>query len=122
MLYNSPVVVNPRPLQFGLARRCVRAPGIAFVGRLKESREMRRTGIAGLTVLIGVVRAYGAAPMTSYHVGNSLTWDANPPTIAQIAAVAGQTLSAGYHIDCGQNLTYMVGNPTEVCVTPTAYG
>jgi hypothetical protein len=61
-----------------------------------------------------------APPLTSkaYFVGNSLTWDMNPPRLEEISLSRNVNLRAAYHIDCGAWLSYIYANPNEVCVTP----
>jgi len=49
-----------------------------------------------------------------YHIGNSLTRDAQPGTIESELNL----LASGQHIACGQSLTSIVDNPDYTCVTP----
>jgi hypothetical protein len=56
----------------------------------------------------------------TYHVGNSLTWDAMYRSLPSV----GTTLpDRGYHIRCGMPLPYIWEHPTEVCTSsPAPYG
>ena len=62
------------------------------------------------------------AATTSYHVGNSLTWDSRLPSLPIMAANEGLVHEVGYHITCGKPLNYIVNHPDETCVAPTASG
>ncbi len=79
---------------------------------------------AAIAVLLyGGSNSATAQSLTSYHVGNSLTWDARvgdglPP----LAADAGLQLTTGYHIRCGNSLDYITANPNDTCVTPNSFG
>lgn len=59
-----------------------------------------------IALLAGTVQA------SSYHIGNSLTWDA----LEGVRAVTGTDLEAGYHIRCGGSLPYIWGHPTDTCL------
>lgn len=63
-----------------------------------------------------------AAAMDVYSIGNSLTWDSQPNTIADFADSAGYGHNVGYHIRCNSSLEQIWSDPTGTCVTPTAYG
>jgi hypothetical protein len=58
----------------------------------------------------------GATP-TSYHIGNSLTVDANPWTLNQVAPGG---LSVGSHIRCGSSMDGIWSNPGDTCLTSPA--
>ncbi|MCC6680120.1 MAG: hypothetical protein IT445_04375 [Phycisphaeraceae bacterium] len=65
-----------------------------------------------------------AQAMTTYHVGNSLTWDSRPMWQDDFAAQKGLPAhSAAWHIRCGSSLAAIVANPTDVCADALApYG
>lgn len=63
-----------------------------------------------------------APPLTTYHIGNSLTWDASPNMVAAMAAQRGHAQTVGYHIECGQSLTTIMAGTPWTCVPPTAFG
>jgi len=58
---------------------------------------------------------------TSYHVGNSLTWDMLPPGLVAMAGEKGIVHDAGYHIRSGMGLNYIWDNPDDV-TSSTSYG
>jgi hypothetical protein len=61
--------------------------------------------------------------LASYHVGNSLTWDARVGNgLPTLAADAGLGLTTGYHIRCGRPLSFIAANPDDVCVAPNSSG
>ena len=62
------------------------------------------------------------ATVTSYHVGNSLTWDSGPWRLPRVAQEAGIDLQTGYHIQCAKPLSWIVANPDLTCIDPTAFG
>ena len=53
-----------------------------------------------------------------YHIGNSLTWDSRPTTLASTVRAAGHIVRQGYHIRCNKSLTYIEANPEDTCVVP----
>ena len=55
---------------------------------------------------------------TSYHIGNSLTWDMQPLGLVELASQMNYEHQTGYHIQCGQPLKYIWNNPTSTCVPP----
>jgi hypothetical protein len=50
-------------------------------------------------------------------VGNSLTWDAQPESVAATAANAGHTLTTGFHIRGNGSLPFILNNPTDISFT-----
>ncbi len=61
--------------------------------------------------------------MSVYRIGNSLTWDSQPEGIEAMAAQAGFVHDEGFHINCGNTLTNIVSNPSQVCISPVGeYG
>ena len=72
-------------------------------------------GVVLSCVLGGWVWSGSAGAITTYHVGNSLTWDSRPTEYEQVAASAGLEQHAGWHIRCGRSLSYIAANPEEVC-------
>jgi len=75
-----------------------------------------------LVLFIGFLAAPAFGQLTSYHIGNSLTWDTQPGGFADKSAQRGITHDVGYHIRCSKSLPYIVGHPTETCVDPTDTG
>jgi len=60
---------------------------------------------------------------TTYHVGNSLTWDAiGGLRLTSLAEAASSPIHHHYHIRCGRPLAYIFANPTDVCVPATLHG
>ncbi|MDH3308539.1 MAG: S8 family serine peptidase, partial [Acidimicrobiia bacterium] len=59
-----------------------------------------------------------AGPVTSFHIGNSLTWDLEPVGLEALAAERGYRHDTGYHIRCGSTLEGIWANPTDTCVLP----
>jgi hypothetical protein len=53
---------------------------------------------------------------SSYHIGNSLTWDMYMPALQQIAANFGESLTPGYHIRASKSLVFMLNNPSDVTI------
>lgn len=70
-------------------------------------------------VLVLASAAPALGTFKSYHVGNSLTYDARPWAVA---AWAGGGAVEDHHIRCGMHLEYIWANPAEVCITPGSYG
>ncbi len=64
-----------------------------------------------------------AVTTTSYHIGNSLTWDSQPLGVAAIANDFGFNQTVGYHIRCARALNYIIANPDSTCIDPVeAFG
>jgi len=59
-----------------------------------------------------------ATSITTYQIGNSLTWDSQPLGIAAIADDFGFDHTVGYHIRCGYSLQRILDDPTSTCVNP----
>lgn len=56
---------------------------------------------------------------TSYHIGNSLTWDTRVgEELPALGAPGYDSAVTGYHIYCASSLTDMVESPSSVCVSP----
>lgn len=56
---------------------------------------------------------------TSYHIGNSLTWDSRPEWMDDLAAQKGLGLHrAGWHDRGGASLSHLWANPEDINVTP----
>lgn len=66
--------------------------------------------------------AASAEAIDVYHVGNSLTWDGSPSRVEDFAESRGYSHTHGHHIRCSWSLTRMLSDPTNTCVTPTAFG
>lgn len=56
--------------------------------------------------------------LTSYHIGNSLTWDMQPLGLVAIAASRGIELAVGYHIRSASSLERIWREPKEISVKP----
>ena len=63
-----------------------------------------------------------AGAVTSYHVGNSLTWDASLTRMQIVSQDQGIDLEVGYHIKCGRSLLSIWNDPTGTCIAPNATG
>lgn len=74
--------------------------------------------VVALVLILPGSRA--TAETTSFHVGNSLTWDAQPRGIEALASLRGNDLRAGYHIACNRNLDDIWSDPQFTCVLPHA--
>lgn len=74
------------------------------------------------SIVSGAALQCGATTLDSYHIGNSLTWNARPPAVEAIAASQGMSLNSGSHIYCGQPLHAIASNPTQTCVTNGGFG
>jgi len=62
----------------------------------------------------------GSAPAsadTSYHIGNSLTYDMYNGGLGQIAQSFGIALTPDYHIRVSESLVFMVSNPSDVTLS-----
>lgn len=63
------------------------------------------------------------AALTSYHIGNSLTWDSRPDYgTPKLAQNAGLSLATGWHIRCNSSQDAILNDPTGTCVTPNSFG
>lgn len=62
-----------------------------------------------------------AAGLSSYHIGNSLSWDMQPEGLAALAAANGHSLEVGYHISAGMPLNHIAANPDDITLSG-AYG
>lgn len=83
---------------------------------------MSKYPILATTLLFACV-ASGNDPLKLYQIGNSHTWDSMPRDgFPLLVEQAGRTLVNGWHIECGQSLAYITGNPEEVCVPPNEFG
>ncbi len=71
--------------------------------------------------LVGFFKTASAVTISTYHIGNSLTWDAiKKNTLKDLFENAGITLNNNYHIKCSGALTYILSSPDVTCVTPNA--
>ena len=76
--------------------------------------------VAALTVCAAPT-ARGAQTLRTYFVGNSLTNQMDPASIGSLAASRGNSLVFGKHIDFGQALEQMWGNPGGADETVSPY-
>ncbi len=59
----------------------------------------------------------------TYSVGNSLTYDIQYAAgLDGLSVGEASALSSGYHIRCARPLSYIVQNPTDVCVDSPRFG
>jgi hypothetical protein len=59
--------------------------------------------------------------LLTYSVGNSLTYDIQYLSgLDDLSVGEASPVLSGYHIMCARPLTYIVQNPSEVCITPPA--
>ncbi len=73
-------------------------------------------------VLALVILTSTSLNAATYHIGNSLTWDAIYTSNA-LAGNVPEFSERGYHIRCGASLPYIWANQTEVCTpSPSPYG
>jgi hypothetical protein len=64
-----------------------------------------------------------AQSLSSYFIGNSLTWDSRPDLgLPTLASDAGLSLTTGFHIRCNGSLDHVANNPTDTCVSPNGFG
>lgn len=79
--------------------------------------------VAWVGLFSAATREARAQSLSSYHVGNSLTWDARiDGGLPALATDAGLDLTTGYHIRCSKSLDYIAANPGDVCVDPNSFG
>ncbi len=103
----------------------------AVKSQQKLTKTTRRNAgriIASLGILvvncIGCLSA-SAQSLNTYHIGNSLTWDARiTDALPILAQDAGLQLTTGYHIRCSQPLSYIATHPdpNDTCITPNSFG
>jgi hypothetical protein len=72
-----------------------------------------------LPIILAALCSAPASADDIYHIGNSLTWDSNPPAVAAFAGQRGHSATFGHHIRCSMPLNYIWEHPTETCVVPT---
>ena len=70
-----------------------------------------------LTIFLSAATGVSFASSTSYHIGNSLTWDSQPNGLAALANANGKEHSVGYHIRSGWSIDAIWTNPTDVTLT-----
>lgn len=64
-----------------------------------------------------------AAGTMSYHIGNSITWDALPSLLDELAAEQGHEHVAGWHIACSSDLEEIWASPDYTCIdSPEPFG
>jgi hypothetical protein len=62
------------------------------------------------------------AVTTSYHIGNSLTFDSQPLALEGFAESRGFQHEVGYHIRSASSLEDILANPTDTSVSPNEFG
>lgn len=90
-----------------------------------RGRHAGGVAVVAAAVMFGFAAAVPARadqPFSTYHIGNSLTWDTLPEFFGEMSAPHGLTHTVGHHIRCSKSLTYIHDNPTETCVDPTDFG
>lgn len=75
-------------------------------------RECRPSRLAALAA--AAVFPIAAVADTSYHIGNSLTWDMYNGGLPEIAAGFGVALTPGYHIRNSASLVFIHDHPDDV--------
>jgi len=74
-------------------------------------------------LLLALAPSFGSEPLRLYQIGNSHTWDSMPRNgFPFLVEDAGLRLVNGWHIECGEPLTYISQNPDEVCIPPSVFG
>jgi hypothetical protein len=73
-----------------------------------------------LAMLTGLASSF--AGTTSFHVGNSLTWDSQPLAMRKLAALRGYEHEVGYHIRSNASLNSIIQEPTVVAAIAPEYG
>ena len=68
------------------------------------------------TSLVWLLLSSAAHADSSYHIGNSLTWDMYMPALPDIAASFGASLTPGYHIRTSHSLVYILNNPSDATI------
>ena len=74
--------------------------------------------LVSLGIVLLAARAHAS---TSYHIGNSLTWDMLPWGLSAMGTVSGKTHHTGYHVRAGMHLDYIWDHPDDTTYTNT-YG
>jgi MYXO-CTERM domain-containing protein len=82
-----------------------------------------RLATAVVFMLAATAASLPAADSRVYHVGNSLTGQAmGNDRLKNLAAPHGIDITYGFHIRCGEGVSYMWANPTDTCVDPNSFG
>ena len=76
----------------------------------------------GGTLLLLMASACAGEPITSYHIGNSLTWDTRTTAFANLSAQQGIEHEAAHHILCGKSLAFIVRRHHLTCKDQTHFG
>lgn len=74
---------------------------------------------------LAICSLYAAGPavgFNSYHIGNSLTWDSQPPLLPSVAESQGEIQETGYHIRGSTALNYIIENPNDVQESNPTFG
>lgn len=72
--------------------------------------------------LLAMVSPCFGETITSYHIGNSLTWDARPTAYPDLSAQLGLEHESGHHILCGKSLAFIVRRHHLTCKDETPFG
>jgi hypothetical protein len=89
----------------------------------RAASPLRRVSLGCAAACLAIVCGIGRGEVTSFHVGNSLTWSAVSPGLPTVIEALGGQLSVGYHIRCGSPLENIVADPAVFCVPTVApYG
>jgi hypothetical protein len=75
-----------------------------------------RSAAIASSMMVGAACAWGAT--SSYHIGNSLTWDSHPVSFAALARTQGFEHQTAHHIRCSAALNEIVLDSQTTCMGP----
>ncbi len=78
--------------------------------------------VAMVLLCVSISCQVASGVTTSYHIGNSLTFDSQPPGIAALAASRGLEHQVGYHIRSASSMHEILTNPEEVNSVSSSFG
>jgi hypothetical protein len=82
----------------------------------------RNPTLLAVTGIVLLSSASAMAVTTSYHIGNSLTYDSQPLALEQLAASRGTDHRVGYHIHANWSMQDILANPEETSFDPSEFG
>ncbi len=85
-------------------------------------RMMTLRGAIAVAALVGVAVLPVQAELTTYHIGNSLTWDARITFQPELSAQRGIDHEVGFHISNAKTLDHLVNNPDDTTLDPAKHG
>lgn len=62
-----------------------------------------------------LAEAHAEDTLRTFHIGNSLTWDARPTAFSALSSQVGLDHEVGHHIRCGKSLPWIVKHPDQLC-------